>query len=376
MDFDLTKAQKLLQESARTLLARECPHERVRELMETDTAFDEKLWQAIAEQGWTGLLIPEEYDGLALSLVEMAAVVEEMGRACLPGPFISTLWASALIDAAGSHEQKKKYLESISAGDMKATVAVIEQSADWDAASVRMRADREGNHYRLNGRKEFVTDAAIADVIVCVAWDGKEHVILPVKQGAHGLTVTPTPGIDATRKLYRVDFEGVLVAASEALGTGGRALEAVDRATAIATVALSAEMLGGMQWTLDTTVEYAKTRQQFGRPIGIYQAVQHMCADMLLMTESARSAVYYAAWTVQTDDPQARHAVSIAKAYCSDAAREVGNRGIQSHGGIGFTWEHDLHLYYKRAKGSEIMFGDANFHREQLAKLVIDEHRD
>jgi alkylation response protein AidB-like acyl-CoA dehydrogenase len=375
MDFDLNKAQKLLQESARTLLARECPHERVRELMETETAFDEKLWQSIADQGWTGLLIAEEYGGLALSLVDLAAVVEEMGRACLPGPFISTLWASALIDAAGSEEQKKKYLEPISAGEMKATVALIEQSADWDAASARMRAEREGTHYRLNGRKEFVTDAAMADVIVCVAWDGKEHVILPVKQGAHGLTVTPTPAIDATRKIYRVDFEGVLVPASEALSSG-LALEAIDRATAVATVALSAEMLGGMQWTLDTAVEYAKSRQQFGRAIGAYQAVQHMCADMLLMTESARSAVYYAAWMVSENDPQARHAVSIAKAYCSDAAREVGNRGIQSHGGIGFTWEHDLHLYYKRAKASEIMFGDANFHREQLAELVVDEHRD
>jgi alkylation response protein AidB-like acyl-CoA dehydrogenase len=375
MDFDLNKAQRLLQESARTLLARECPHERVREFMETGTAFDEKLWRAIADQGWTGLLIPEEYGGLGLSLVDMAAVVEEMGRACLPGPFISTLWASALIEAAGSVEQKKKYLEPISAGDLKATVALVEQSADWDAASVRMRAEKEGTHYRLNGRKEFVADALVADVIVCIARDGKETLILPVKQGAHGLTVTETPSIDATRKLYRVDFEGVLIPASEAL-TSGRALEAIDRATAVATVALAAEMLGGMQWTLDTTVEYAKTRQQFGRPIGIYQAVQHMCADMLLMTESARSAVYYAAWTVSENDPMARHAVSIAKSYCSDAAREVGNRGIQAHGGIGFTWEHDLHLYYKRAKGSEIMFGDANFHREQLAKLVVDEHRD
>ncbi|MEW6207510.1 MAG: acyl-CoA dehydrogenase family protein [Acidobacteriota bacterium] len=375
MDFDLNKAQRLLQESARTLLARECPHERVRELMETETAYDENLWRAIADQGWTGLLIPEEYGGLGLSLVDMAAVAEEMGRACLPGPFISTLWASALIDAAGSDEQKKKYLEPISAGDMKATVALVEQSADWDAASARMRAEREGTHYRLNGRKEFVTDAAIADVIVCIAWDGKETIILPVKQGAHGLTVTATPAVDPTRKLYRVDFEGVLVPASEAL-TSGRALEAIDRATAVATVALAAEMLGGMQWTLDTTVEYAKTRQQFGRAIGAYQAVQHMCADMLLMTESARSSVYYAAWTVSENDPLARHAVSIAKSYCSDAAREVGNRGIQAHGGIGFTWEHDLHLYYKRAKGSEIMFGDANFHREQLAKLVVDDHRD
>jgi alkylation response protein AidB-like acyl-CoA dehydrogenase len=299
-----------------------------------------------------------------------------MGRACLPGPFISTLWASALIEAAGSEEQKARYLERISSGEMKATVALLESSADWDALAVGLRAEREGNGYRLTGRKELVTDAAVADVILCVARAGSDLVVLPVKQGAQGLSVSPSSGIDPTRKLYSVEFEGVLVPASEALDASGRLLEAIDHATAIATVALAAEMVGGMQWTLDTAVEYAKTRQQFGRPIGSYQAVQHQCADMLVMTESARSAVYYAAWCVSEGDAHARHAVSIAKAYCSDAAREVGNRGIQVHGGIGFTWEHDLHLYYKRAKASEIMLGDSNFHREQLAKLVVDESVD
>jgi alkylation response protein AidB-like acyl-CoA dehydrogenase len=376
MDFDLTKAQKLLQDSARTLLARECPHEKVRQLMETETAFDDQLWRTLADQGWTGLMIPEQYGGLGLSLVDLAAVVEEMGRACLPGPFISTLWASALIEAAGTDEQKAKYLDPISAGDMKATVALLESTADWDALAVRMKAEKEGNNYRLTGRKMFVSDAGVADVILCIARAGSDLVILPVKQGAAGLTVTATPAIDATRKLYQVDFDGVLIPASEALAADGRVLEAIDQATAISTVALAAEMLGGMQWTLETTVEYAKTRIQFGRPIGVYQAVQHQCADMLVLTESARSAVYYAAWCVSEKDPLARHAVSIAKAYCSDGSREVGNRGVQVHGGIGFTWEHDMHLYYKRAKGSEIMFGDANYHREQLAKLVVDQPSD
>jgi alkylation response protein AidB-like acyl-CoA dehydrogenase len=373
MDFDLSKPQKLLQESARTFLMRECPAERVRELMETETAYDDRLWRAMADQGWTGLIIAEEYGGLGLGPVELAVVAEEMGRACLPGPFLSTVWAAALIDSAGSEGQKAQYLEKISAGEMKATVALLESTADWNVQAVQLSAQRDGKEYRLSGRKEFVTDAQIADLIICLARSGSELVLLPVKRDAKGMTITATPGIDATRKLYAVDFDGVSVPVAEALDFNPQTEEAFEQATRIATATLCAEMLGGMQWTLETTVEYAKTRQQFGRPIGIYQAVQHQCADMLLMTESARSAVYYAAWAVSEKAKVARHAVSIAKAYCSDAAREVGNRGIQVHGGIGFTWEHNLHLYYKRAKGSEIMFGDANYHREQLARLIVDE---
>ncbi len=373
MDFDLNKAQKLLQQSARDFFTRECKPERVRELMMAETAFDEKLWRAIADQGWTGLIIPEEYGGLGLSLVDLIAVAEEMGRACLPGQFISTLWASVLIDRAGSDGQRKLYLEQISAGDMKATVALLEPSADWDLDAVVMRAEKDGKDYRLNGRKEFVTDADVADVIICVARSNDGLVLLPVERGAEGLKVTATPGIDATRKLYSVEFNSTVVPEANALAFTTRTQEALCAATDIAIVTLCAEMIGGMQWTLETSVEYAKMRQQFGKPIGTYQAVQHQCADMFLMAESARSAVYYAAWAVSQNDPSARLAVSVAKAYCSDAAREVGNRGVQVHGGIGFTWEHNLHLYYKRAKGSEIMFGDANYHREQIAKKVIDE---
>ncbi len=341
--------------------------------MATETAFDEGLWRAIADQGWTGLIIPEEHGGLGLSLVDLIAVSEEMGRACLPGPFLSTLWAAVLIDSAGSEGQRKQYLEPIAAGDLKATVALLEEDAEWNPAAARMRAEIEGKEYRLNGRKEFVTDAEVADVIVCVARGNERLVLLPVNRGAQGLKITATPGVDATRKLYSVEFDNVVVTEADALAFNSRTQEALETATDVATVALCAEMLGGMQWTLENTVEYAKTRQQFGKSIGIYQAVQHQCADMFLMTESARSAVYYAAWAVSEKDPSARLAVSVAKAYCSDAAREVGNRGVQVHGGIGFTWEHNLQLYYKRAKSSEIMFGDANYHREEVARKVVDE---
>lgn len=373
MDFDLDKPQQLLQQSAREFFARECPLERVRALMATDTAFDENLWQAMADQGWTGLLVPEEFGGLGLGLVELAVIAEEMGRACLPGPFISTLWAAALIERAGSEGQRAQYLEKIASGELKATVALLEETADWNPAAVSLRAEKTGKGYSLTGRKEFVTDAAVADLIIVVARGDEGLVFLPVNKGASGLTITATPGIDATRKLYALNFDNVAVAETEALAFNSRTQEALEAATDVALVAVCAELTGGMNWTLDTAVEYAKTRLQFGKPIGIYQAVQHRCADMFLWMESSRSAAYYAAWAVSENDPAAKLAVAMAKAYCSDAGREVGNNGIQVHGGIGFTWEHNLHLYYKRAKGSEVMFGDASYHREKLAQLVVDE---
>ncbi|MBP6821225.1 MAG: acyl-CoA/acyl-ACP dehydrogenase [Acidobacteria bacterium] len=373
MDFDLTKAQKLLQQSARDFFSRECKPERVRELMASETAFDEKLWREMADQGFTGLTIPEEYGGLGLSLVDLIAVTEEMGRACLPGPFISTLWAASLIERAGNEGQRKQYLEPIAAGEMKATVALLEETGEWNPDAVMLAANKDGKEYRLHGAKHYVSDAAVADVIIVVARDDADLVLLPVERGSVGVTITETPAIDATRKLYTVEFDNVAVPESSALAFTTKTKEAIEDATDVATVALCAEMLGGMVWTLDTTVEYAKTRLQFGKPIGIYQAVQHQCADMFNFAESARSATYFAAWTVAENDPAAKLAVSVAKGYASDAAREVGNRGVQLHGGIGFTWEHNIQLFYKRAKSSEILFGDANYHREKIAEKVVDE---
>lgn len=377
MDFDLSKPQKLLKDSARAFMSRECGPERVRALMETATAHDDALWQGIADQGWTGLVIPEEHGGLGLGLVELAAVLEEMGRACLPGAFISTLTAAALIERAGNTEQRAKYLEPIAAGELNATLAFLEESASWDADAVKLEATRDGvGNFSLTGKKLFVADAGIADLLICVARDGggvnENLLLLPVERGAEGLTVKDMPSMDGTRKLYEVNLEGVTLKEADALGADGDARGALQEAFAVGCAALCAEMVGGMQWVLDTTVEYAKTRQQFGRPIGSFQAVQHQCADMLLMTESARSAAYYAAWALTEGDASSSVAVSIAKAYCSDAYREVCNRGVQVHGGIGFTWEHDLQLYYKRSKSSETLFGDATFHRERIARIIVD----
>jgi alkylation response protein AidB-like acyl-CoA dehydrogenase len=372
MDFDLSKPQKLLKDSARAFLARECGAGRVRELMETETAHDDKLWQSIAEQGWTGLALPEEHGGLGLGLVELAVVAEEMGRACLPGAFLSTLAASALIERAGNAEQRAKYLEPVAAGELKASIAILEESASWDVDAVKLKATREGGNFSLSGKKLFVSDASVADLLICVARDGDSLALLPVERGASGLSIKAMPSMDATRKLCEISFEGVGVSESDMLGADGNARGALLGALEVGCVALCAEMVGGMQWVLETTVEYAKTRQQFGRAIGSFQAVQHQCADMLLMTESARSAAYYAAYALTVGDASASGAVSIAKAYCSDAYREVSNRGVQVHGGIGFTWEHDLQLYYKRSKSSETLYGDATFHRERIARLILD----
>ena len=372
MDFDLSKPQKLLKDSARAFLARECGAGRVRQLMLTETAHDERLWQSIAEQGWTGLAISEEHGGIGLGLVELAVVAEEMGRACLPGAFLSTITAAALIERAGDASQRAKYLEPIAAGELKAAIAILEESASWDTDAVKFKATRESGNFKLSGKKLFVSDAGVADLLICVARDGDSLLLLPVERGADGLSVKATPSMDGTRKLYEVAFDGVCVSESSMFGADGDARGALRGALDVGCVALCAEMVGGMQWVLETTVEYAKTRQQFGRAIGSFQAVQHQCADILLMTESARSAAYYAAWALTEGDASASGAVSIAKAYCSDAYREVCNRGVQVHGGIGFTWEHDLQLYYKRSKSSETLYGDATFHRELIARLMID----
>ncbi len=358
MQFGLSDSQRLLQDSARKFFAAECPMAQVRHLMETDTAYDGALSSKMAEQGFTGIIFPEEYDGAGLGMVELILLMEEAGRALLPGPFFSTVvLAGSVLTAIGTPEQKKKYLAPICRGERRSTVAILESSASWELASAQISAVNG----KLNGEKLFVPDAAVADFIIVVARNG----VFAVDADAPGIQVEQMSAMDLTRKLYSVRFENT---PAEKLGDTAGLQKALD----VSAAALAAEMVGGMQRTLDITVEYAKTRKQFGKPIGIFQAVQHQCADMYLETESSRSAAYYAAWTLEENAPDAVLAVSIAKMYASDAARAVGNRGIQVHGGMGFTWENDLHLYYRRAKASETMFGDATFHRERIARLAID----
>jgi alkylation response protein AidB-like acyl-CoA dehydrogenase len=358
MQFGLSESQEILKDSARKFFAGECPIQEVRRLMETDTGYDAGLWSKMIEQGYTGIIFPEEYGGVGLGKMELILLLEEAGRALLPGPFFSTVvQAGSVIDAVASAEGKKKFLAPICVGNARSTVAVLEASASWNLADLKL-ASVNG---KLSGDKLFVTDAAVADFIVVVARNG----VFVVEARAPGVRITPMSGMDLTRKFYAVHFDNT---SAEKIGE----TSALSKAFDIATAALAAELVGGMQRILEITVEYAKTRKQFGRPIGMFQAVQHQCADMYLETESSRSAVYYAGWALQEDSPDAATAVSIAKMYASDAGRTVGNRGIQIHGGMGFTWENDVHLYYRRAKASETAFGDATFHRERIASMVID----
>ncbi len=365
----------MLRAAARDFLTKEVPSSYVRRMMEAPDAWDEALWRKLAQVGWTGLGIPEAYGGVG-SFLDLVVVLEEAGRALLPGPFLSTMGLAvpALLEA-GTETQKETVLGRIASGDARATLAFSEPAGRWDAEGVQLlSAERRGDSWRLDGIKLFVPDAGVADYVVVAARTrpaGEEGVSLFLVEGRPpGLAVTPLETMDMTRRWYEVRFEGVELPAHSLMGTADQGWPALRRALEWAQAALCAEMIGGAQRVLDMSVDYAKTRHQFGKPIGIYQAVSHKLADMLLETESARSATYYAAWAVDADAPDRSLAASMAKAYVSDAYRKAAGDGIQVHGGIGFTWEHDMHLYFKRAKASEVSLGDATYHRELVAQAL------
>jgi alkylation response protein AidB-like acyl-CoA dehydrogenase len=374
VDFAFSEEQEMLRASARDFLAKQCPPAKVRQLMESDDAYDPELWRRIGEMGWTGLGIPEEYGGVG-GFLDLVVVLEEAGRSLLPGPFYSTMGLAvpALIEA-GTEAQKKAVLGAIASGEARATAAITEPSGRWDAEGIGLEARPSGEGWTLNGVKLFVPDAAVADHMVVAArtrGSGETGVTLFLVSGRpKGMTVTGMKTLDMTRRWYEVKFDSVQLGADALMGAAGEGWTALKRALEWSAAALSAEMVGGSQQVLDASVEYAKTRQQFGKPIGIYQAVSHKLADMLMETESARSATYYAAWAVDADAPDRSLAVSMAKAYTSDAFRRASGNGIQVHGGIGFTWEHDMHLYFKRAKASEVTLGDATYHRELVAQAL------
>ena len=376
MNFGFNEEQELLRNTARKFFENECGSETVRRLMETPEGISAELWKKLAEQGWLGLIYPEQYDGTGLGLVDLVVLMEEMGRAVAPGPYFSTVLLGGLaILEAGGDAQKKEWLPRIAAGDKRVALAWMEPSAQLGPAGVTLTAVKRGETFTLSGTKLFVHDAHTADALVVAARtrpgagaDGVSLFLLP--KGTKGLEVTLLPTMDQTRKLCEVACSDVTVGADALLGAAGAGWMPLSRVLDRATVALCAEMCGGAQKVLDMTVEYAKIRQAFGRPIGSYQGVKHRAADMLVDVENSKSITYYAAWALDENSPEAPLAVSMAKAYVSDAYRRVAAGGIQLHGGIGFTWEHDLHLYFKRAKGSEFTFGDATHHRERVAQLV------
>ncbi len=376
MNFGFNDEQELLRSTARKFFENEVGSDTVRRLMETPEGMTPELWTKLAEQGWLGLVFPDQYDGMGLGLVDLVVLMEEMGRAVVPGPYFSAVLLGGLaIVEAGSEAQKKEWLPKIAGGEKRVALAWMEPSAQLGPAGVTLTAVEKGGRYTLSGTKLFVHDAHTADALVVAARtrpgagaDGVSLFLLP--KGAKGLEVILLPTMDQTRKLCEVTLSDVGVGADALLGAAGSGWAPLSRVLDRATVALCAEMCGGAQKVLDMTVEYAKIRQAFGRPIGSYQGVKHRAADMLVDVENSKSITYYAAWALDEGAAEAPLAVSMAKAYVSDAYRRVSAAGIQLHGGIGFTWEHDLHLYFKRAKGSEFTFGDATHHRERVAQLV------
>lgn len=371
MDVTFSDDQEVLRKSAREFLTDQSPPSVAREVIELGPAAPgaQELWKKMAELGWMGLAFDESHGGLGLSLVDLTILAEEMGRALVSVPWFSTVClAGEVIGAAGTEEQKKQWLERIASGEVRATLAVFEPDSPFGVEETEASAKASKGGFELSGKKAFVPDLEGADLLVVAARiDGTPGLLV---LGADQIEAVREPNFDETRPLFTFALDGVKVDEDRLLGgrpCGADVIEtALDRASAI----LCAEMCGGSQKALDLSVEYAKVRHQFGRPIGSFQGVSHRCADMLLAVEGARSLTYYAAWCCDEDLDRAPLAVSAAKAFCGDAYRSCTSQAIQIHGGIGFTWEHDLHLWYRRAFWSAAFLGDSVFHRERVASLL------
>ena len=375
MDLGFSEEQEMLRTTARDFLTNECPAELVKQLAEDEKGYSPEMWKKMAELGWMGLTFPEEYDGMGMTFLDLVVLLEEAGRACLPGPYFSTVvLAGYTIMEAASEEQKKELLTKIANGDLIVTLAVTEPSARYEPDAITVKASPDKDDYVINGTKLFVPDANIADYIICVA---------RTKDGASpedGLTLflvdAKSPGITTTLlktiagdKQCEVLFEDVRVPKENIIGELDKGWPVVEKVLEKATVGLCAQMVGGAQKALDMSVDYAKERVQFGRPIGSFQAIQHYCANMVTDVDGSKYITYEAAWKVSEGLP-ATMEVSMAKAWVNEAYRRVTLLGHQIHGAIGFCEDHDMPLYFKRAKGSEPTFGDADFHREMVAKQL------
>jgi alkylation response protein AidB-like acyl-CoA dehydrogenase len=369
MNFAFSEEQEELRRSVRRFLEDKSPSTEVRRLMETTEGFDRAVWDQMANQlGLQALAIPEEYGGVGFGYVELTVVFEEMGAALLCAPYFATvaLAANALL-SSGDEGAKKDLLPGIASGETIATLALTEDSGRWDAEGITLAATPSGDGWKLDGHKMFVIDGHNADLVLVAGRTDRGVSLFAVEGGASGMTATPLATMDQTRKQARIEFAST---PARLIGDDGGAAPVLSRTLDLAAVALAAEQVGGAQRCLDMAVDYAKTRIQFGRPIGSFQAIKHKCADMLLEVESAKSAAYYAGWAAAEDSEELPVVASLAKSYCSEAYVHAAAENIQIHGGIGFTWEHDAHLYFKRAKSSELMLGDPSYHRELLAQRI------
>ncbi|MCL4313617.1 MAG: acyl-CoA/acyl-ACP dehydrogenase [Actinobacteria bacterium] len=369
MNFTFSDEQEELRRSIHRFFEDKSPPQEVRRLMEDERGYNLEVWNQMANQlGLQSMIIPEEYGGAGFGYAELTIVFEEMGRVLLCAPYFSTvaLAANALL-ASNDDNAKSTYLPGIAAGSTIATLAFCEDSGDWNPSRISTQAHHYHDHYVLNGHKNFVIDGHTADLLLVTALTPVGVSLFAVDSSAPGLRRTPLATMDQTRKQARLEFSET---PAYLIGNEGAGEAILEQTLQLAAIALSAEQVGGAQRCLEMSVEYAKTRVQFGRPIGSFQAIKHKCADMLLRVESARSAAYYAGWCAAEDSPELPVAASLAKAYCSEAYFSAAADNIQIHGGIGFTWEHDAHLYYKRAKSSELLLGNPTYHRELIAQHI------
>ena len=375
MDLGLSEEQELLKGFARDFLEKECTEQYVRDMEEDERGYSPDVWKKMANQGWQGLIIPETYGGAGLNFLDLTVLLEEFGRALVPGPFIPTVVLGAIpIVLAGSDQQKQEYLPAIASGDSILTLAFTEPSGRFDAAGVKTEAARDGQDYILNGTKLFIPDAHVADILITVArkpgTSGEDGISLfLVERAAPGIAVEPLRTI-ASDKQSEVRFENVRVPAARLLGQEGSGWEILKQVIQKATIAECAYLVGLSQMDLDISVGYAKERVQFDRPIGSFQAIQHMAADMVTDVDGARFMLYRAAWALAEGEPDADMHVHMAKAWCSEASQRVVARGQQIHGGIGFTKDYKIQLYFRRQKRGELMWGNADYHRELLADLL------
>jgi len=370
MDFEITEEQEELRASVRSVLEQECPLTLMRDIVETGTLAAEP-WKSATELGWPAIAIPESAGGLGLGYAELGLVAEEHGRVLAPGPFLATVTQFApVVLEAGSAEQAERTLGRVAAGELTGALALASDSGSGLTPNSSLRARRDGDDYVLEGVRHFVLDGDVADEIVVVAHvdEGDGVGLFLVPQGA--AKAERITSLDASRPLARLHFDGVRVSAEHTLGSPGASASALTRALEVASVNLALETVGTCTALLDLTVDYAKQRKQFDQPIGVFQAVQHKCSDMFVAVEKARATAYFALMTLAEDDPRRSIAASSAKSAAGDCQRLVCKEAIQIHGGIGFTWEADVHLYVKRAKTGDALLGTAAEHRARIADLL------
>jgi alkylation response protein AidB-like acyl-CoA dehydrogenase len=378
MDLGLTEIQQMLKTSAQDFLTRECPLTLVREMEEDSKGYTDELWRQMIALGWTGVAFPEQYGGTGGTFADLGVLLEEIGRALAPAPFFSTvvLGGMTVLDG-GSDAQKDEILSRICAGTIIMTMALSEESLSYEPWGIEATANEQGGNYQITGTKLFVPDAETADTIIVAARTSSESdpakgiSLFLVPAGTSGLTITPMTSV-GNERVYEVSLENVSVPADSVIGNVGEAWPIIDRALLRATAAQCIEMLGGAQAVLEMTVEYAKGRTQFGRAIGSFQAVQHHCARMATDVEGSKNIAYQAVWRLAEGLP-AQKEVAMAKAWIGPAYRRVCGTAHQCHGAIGFTKEHDLQLFTRRAKVHELTYGDANYHKEIAFQHVDDE---